>query len=196
MNLEDKLAHFSKFCITDARSKADKIIADYQDALDKAFEEYKHDENRRAAMQLNIEAEKIKREGNRRISIEQTALKKQIGMEHEKLKEAVFCELTQRLDEFMKTPAYNKLIEAQIQAVLDFADSDTAEIYIDPKDEAMLDGLVQKYGNILRLSKDSFIGGTKAVIAAKNILIDNSFAKKLDDARESSKLELGGAFNG
>ena len=70
MNLEDKLAHFSKFCITDARSKADKIIADYQDALDKAFEEYKHDENRRAAMQLNIEAEKIKREGNRRISIE------------------------------------------------------------------------------------------------------------------------------
>ena len=40
------------------------------------------------------------------------------------------------------------------------------------------------------------MGGTKAVIAAKNILIDNSFAKKLDDARESSKLELGGAFNG
>ena len=194
MKLEDKLAHFSKFCITDARNRADKMLEDYQAALDKSFEEYKHDEERRAAMQLSSEADTIKREGNRRISIEQTALKKQIGTEHEKLKEAIFSELKAKLKDFMSTRAYYEMLKNQIREVLDFAGTDEAQIYIDPKDGGWLRELVSEYGSSIKLNDTGFMGGTRAVISAKNIFIDNSFETKLSDARENLKLELGGTF--
>ena len=145
-------------------------------------------------MQLSLEADKIKREGNRRISIEQTALKKQIGTEHEKLKEAIFSELKAKLKDFMSTRAYYEMLKNQIREVLDFAGTDEAQIYIDPKDGGWLRELVSEYGSSIKLNDTGFMGGTRAVISAKNIFIDNSFETKLSDARENLKLELGGTF--
>ena len=77
---------------------------------------------------------------------------------------------------------------------MDFAGTDEAQIYIDPKDGGWLRELVSEYGSSIKLNDTGFMGGTRAVISAKNIFIDNSFETKLSDARENLKLELGGTF--
>lgn len=45
----------------------------------------------------------------------------------------------------------------------------------------------------IRVSQYPFSGGTRAVIASKNILIDNSFETKLKEAGENFQFILGGS---
>ena len=48
-------------------------------------------------------------------------------------------------------------------------------IYINPSDEPRQAALEAATGTRLTLSSEDFIGGTRAVIRDRNILIDNSF---------------------
>jgi len=44
----------------------------------------------------------------------------------------------------------------------------------------------------IRISQYPFLGGTRAVIISKNVLIDNSFETKLKEAGENFQFVLGG----
>ena len=81
----------------------------------------------------------------------------------------------------------------RIQEALDFAEDDVITIYIDPSDEALLPALTEHFGFTPILSRDSWMGGMRAVIRSKNILIDNSFATLLHDAKEEFVFTGGGA---
>ena len=51
--------------------------------------------------------------------------------------------------------------------------------------------LIQKTGISLQVSGEDFIGGIRAEIPHKNILIDNSFAANLDAMRKEFKFDGG-----
>ena len=80
-------------------------------------------------------------------------------------------------------------------------------VYIDifsldgyPADEKKLHNLAMQHQADVRISEYSFLGGTRAVIPGKNILIDNSFQAKLAEARENfqfdSAAQTGGTIHG
>lgn len=184
MTTEEKLQHFLDSCVSDASSRSEKMLADYRAALEKTFEDHKTDSRRRQAMELQTESEKIKREGNKQLSLEHMELRRKIGQMQEELKDKLFVELKDRLDNFMETSAYHDLLERQIRDAMKFADGEEMTIYLDPADEDQAQRLSLHHGANIKVSKYSFMGGTRAVIPAKNILIDNSFASKIDDARE------------
>ena len=80
------------------------------------------------------------------------------------------------------------------------ADGEPMIIYIDPADEKKLHNLAMQHQADVRISEYSFLGGTRAVIPGKNILIDNSFQARLAEARENfqfdSAAQTGGTIHG
>ena len=84
----------------------------------------------------------------------------------------------------MKTSAVPELLERQIEHATEFAGNDPLIVYLDPADE---DNCAAPWHQLrrarFRLSEYSFGGGTRAVIPPSNILIDNSFATKLEEAK-------------
>ena len=84
----------------------------------------------------------------------------------------------------MSTPAYVKLLEKQIKDILKIAGGEHVTIYIDPNDQFLLQDLAVATNTAISVSEYSFMGGTRAVLEERHMLIDNSFETKLTEAKE------------
>lgn len=151
------------------------MLDEYTQALEKTFEEHQADAHRRADMQLKAETQKIQKDINKKLSIEQINLKRTLGHKQDELKDKLFVELRDMLANFMETAEYDRLLDAQVADAVKIADGEPMIIYIDPADEKKLHNLAMQHQADVRISEYSFLGGTRAVIPGKNILIDNSF---------------------
>lgn len=192
MTTEEKLKHFQDICMTDARERSARMLDDYMNALETTYEEHAADAKRRAAMQVEAETEKLKREINKRLSIGQLDLKREASRRQEELKDKLFVELRDKLANFMETPDYQHLLERQVKAAKDFAGDEGLVVYMDPSDADKLQRIAMHHGVSIKVSEYSFDGGTRAVLPGKHILIDNSFETKINEARHEFKFDLGG----
>ena len=200
LTTEEKLEHFSSFCIEDARTRSAKMLDEYTNALEQTLEEHQADARRRAGMQLDAETAKMQREINKKLSIEQINLKRTLGHKQDELKDMLFVELKDMLANFMETGEYLKLLEKQVTRAKEVAGTEALIIYLDPADEDKARRLALQYNADIRISEYSFSGGSRAVIPSKNILIDNSFETKLAEAKAEFRFELnteaGGKIDG
>lgn len=90
----------------------------------------------------------------------------------------------------MTTSAYQQLLIKQIKNIQKEAGSGKLILYIDPADSDKRSSLQVATGAPVTVSEYSFMGSTRAVLQDRNILIDNSFASKLE------KLKADFSFNG
>lgn len=169
---------------------AEKILSDYRSALDKDFADYQSSEIRLADMEVKTETTRIDKETNKELALEQIKLKMEISKKAAELKEKIFAQLEAKLASYQSSPAYEALLDSQIDKALKFAGNDEVKIYIDPNDEALAHKLSVKQGIDIIISKYPFHGGLRAVIPAKNILIDNSFEKKIAEAKDKFDVEM------
>ena len=103
----------------------------------------------------------------------------------EEIKKKVFDEVESKLLSFKSSPEYIEYLYKMIQEALDFAAEDEMVIYIDPSDESCIPALEKRFGFAPSVSRESWIGGMRAVIPAKNVFIDESFAERMKRARET-----------
>ena len=192
MTTEEKLKHFQDICMEDARERSAKMLDDYMNALEKAYEEHTADARRRADMQVEAETEKLEREINKRLSIGQLDLKREFSHRQEELKDKLFVELKDKLANFMETQEYQQLLDRQVKEAKAFAGDEELIIYMDPSDGDKLQRIAMHHNASIKLSEYSFTGGIRALIPCKHILIDNSFETKLSEARHEFKFDLGG----
>ena len=82
------------------------------------------------------------------------------------------------------TPEYLEYLSERIQEARDFAGEDALVVYLDPADQNWIPELAARFGFAPVVSREAFMGGMRAVIHSKNILIDNSFATLLREAKE------------
>ena len=80
---------------------------------------------------------------------------------------------------------------AKIKEALDFAENDEISIYLSPEDSSLAEKLQQSTGAAIQIAKDSFLGGIRATIPQKNILIDHSFAGNFEAAYKEFKFDGG-----
>lgn len=192
MTTEEKLKHFQDICMEDARERSAKMLDDYMNALETAYEEHVADAKRRADMQVAAQTEKLEREINKRLSIGQLDLKREFSRRQEELKDKLFVELRDRLANFMETQDYQRLLDRQVKDAKEFAGDEELIVYMDPSDADKLQRIAMHHNASIKVSEYSFDGGTRAVIPGKHILIDNSFETKLAEARHEFKFDLGG----
>lgn len=191
MTTEEKLKHFEEAALEEARQKSAKAVEEHRQVLEKLKQDHIDEKNRQAAIQIKTETDKLKRANNMAVSKEEIEIKRQISKKHDELKEKLFVEVRQKLDDFMTTPAYQKLLVREIQKILEVAGEDEVTIYIDPADESMLTSLHVATNTVLTLSQYSFGGGIRAVLPSRHILIDNSFSTKLEEMKQDFRFDGG-----
>lgn len=192
MTIEHKLKHFEEICTRDAAGQYEKMIADCTACQESVLKDHMELAEKQAAARLEAETEAIRRETNKKLSVNQIAIRRIYSQKQEELKGKIFSELRDRLARFMETPGYDAMLKAQIRKAKQFAGAEEIHIYIDPTDQEKQALLSMETGCDIRVSRYPFLGGTRAVIASKNVLIDNSFETKLKEAQESFQFMLGG----
>ena len=185
MTTEEKLKYFLDVTIENASNNSAQIIDDYTASLNKSFEDHKVDATRQAKLQVELGIAQLEKDKNKELSKEQLILKKELNKKQDNLKEKLFIEVGYLLEDYMSSRAYQELLIEQINFAKEFAKDTDITIYIDPADTGKLASLMTATNTQIHLNEHGFMGGTKAVIHSKNILIDKSFEAKLKEAKDS-----------
>jgi len=191
MTLEEKLMHFQKTTMENAKNKSEEMLKDYRDGLNNVFEEHKIAKDRQAELQIKVEKYDIKREQNKELSNEQIKIRKAFRDTHDTLKDELFAKTRDLITDFLKTEEYEQVLVGQIQMALDFAKEESITIYIDPIDEPKKASLEHATGIELLVSEESFLGGIRAVVSSKHVLIDYSFESKFEEVKAEYQLSGG-----
>ena len=134
-------------------------------------------------------SDNIIRERNRRLSAESMEFRRRVLEKSEEITNHIFQDVRRKLEDYMRTPAYTELLCAQIKNAVAFAkDGDSITLYINPTDADKKSELESKTGVALTVSDRDFIGGIRAVISSRSILIDNSFLTKIEESRSNFTL--------
>lgn len=164
---------------------SEEMLKAYQASLDEQFEAHKAQIEQQAAAEVAAELEEIRREGNKQLAHEHLIIKRTLSQKMTEIKDKLFIELADLLNEYKKSPAYPQLLERQICKARDFAKDDQISIYLDPDDASLGEQLEKKTGVSLVISQYRFGGGTRAVIPSRHILIDNSFDSRVAELKEN-----------
>ena len=191
MTIDEKLQHFYEVSLEEAREDAAQAIQEHKKLLSEKLEEHRQLSRQNAEAEVKAETEHVRREVNKALSAEQITLKRDWSKKQEELKEALFGEVSTKIRDFMSTSEYETYLCRKIKEAQDFAENDEIHIFLSSTDRERLDALIQKTGISLQDSGEDFIGGIRAEIPHKNILIDNSFAANLDAMRKEFKFDGG-----
>ena len=185
MTTEEKLKHFLDVTTESTNAKNAKVLTDYTNALEKALEEHKEESTRKAALQLKLSEDSFKKKQNAEIARAQLQIREKAGELSEELKAKLFTEVRDKLENYMDTREYQDYLVAEIRKAKQFAGDEEVLIYIDPADSGKLNSLASMTNTTVEVSKYGFGGGIRALIRARNILIDQSFETKLKEAEEA-----------
>ena len=191
MTIDEKLSHFYDVTIEDAQAKAAGILEEHRKALAQMTEKHKADSQENAQVQIKAETANARREINKALSAEQLTIKRDWTKKQNELKEKLFAEVKTQLENFRNTPDYPAYLENKIKEALDFAEQDKSNIYLSPEDSALLPDLVERTKAFITVSAEDFLGGIKATIPHKNILIDHSFAGNFQAVYKEFKFDGG-----
>ena len=191
MTIDEKLSHFYDVTIEDAQAKAAGILEEHRKALAQMTEKHKADSQENAQVQIKAETANARREINKALSAEQLTIKRDWTKKQNDLKEKLFAEVKTQLENFRNTPDYPAYLESKIKEALDFAEQDKINIYLSPEDSALLPDLVERTKAFITVSAEDFLGGIKATIPHKNILIDHSFAGNFQAVYKEFKFDGG-----
>lgn len=181
MNLENKMEHLRRTTMEEARAEGNAIIENYREALNKAFEEHKKEALQQSQALIKAETINARQQINRALAKSQTDLKRSLGKVSFELKDKLFKEIFGFVDDFMKSRQYDDYLIKCIRHAAAFAGNDPVTIYINPSDEKKKSYLEEKSGASLTVSTEDFIGGVRAVVRSRNVLIEHSFKTALQD---------------
>lgn len=179
MTLEEKILNLQASSMEQARAEGNAIIDSHREALEKLFSDHKAEAIRQSETRIKAEATNARLSYNQATAKYQLELKRRQGKVQQELKDKVFEEAEQLVDEFMKTEAYDEFLFKCIRKAKKFAGKEEITIYINPTDEKKRAELEDAARVRLTVSAEDFKGGIRAVIRSRNILIDNSFKTQL-----------------
>ncbi|MEE8827142.1 MAG: V-type ATP synthase subunit E [Eubacteriales bacterium] len=191
MTQDEKLENFLHMSVETAQQESQKALDEYQAQLDRSFEEHKAVRRQQAADAVRDEKVRAEREINRQLSSREIDIRQTIAQRQDELKTHLFERVAEKLQAFKGTKDYEDFLVRKINEAKKFAGKDEMTVYIDPSDAALADTLAKKTGVTPIISKEEFVGGMRAVIRSRNVLIDNSFKTLMADQRDSYSFEGG-----
>lgn len=190
MTIEEKLKHFTTVTIESVHSKCEESLNEYKADLDEQFEKHKEEAIRDSKLREKTLRDGIERKASKEYTMEQLHLKRKINRKQNELKAKIHEEIATALLEYRKKPEYKELLIKQINAAKDFARGEEINIFIDEDDMGLCEELNAACGIRLNISEHLFMGGIRAEIPKKNILIDNTFETKLEESVEKFMVTL------
>ncbi len=193
MTLEEKIAHLQETVMTEARSEGNAIIDNHKKALESLFEKHKKEATAQSEVRIKSETLRARRQVNQAAAKAETELKRALGKTQNELKVRLFDEVKALLTDFTQTDEYMDYLCNKISEAARFADGEEMTIYISPSDKEKQTELEKRTGMTITISEYDFMGGMRAVIRGRNILIDHSFQAAVDHEYHQFSFAAGGA---
>lgn len=190
MTIEDKLKHLQDAAMTEAREEGNNTINTHRQALESIYQKHVEENRTQSTTRIKSEIIRAKQQLNQATAKAQVTLKRKLGKRQLMLKDQLFFEVRNLLDDYMLTDAYIDLLQSYINDAASFAAGESLTIYMNANDADKKAELEQRTGLSLTISKDDFYGGIRAAIPGRNILIDHSFKRKFES--EYDKFQFGG----
>ena len=190
MTIEEKLKHFTTVTIENVHGKCEASLNEYKADLDERFEKHKAEAIRDSKLREKTLRDGIERKASKEYTMEQFHLKRKINRKQNELKAKIREEIVNALAEYRKKPEYKELLARQIKSAKAFARGEEINIFVGEDDAAFCDELNKQCGVTLNVYEQSFMGGIRAEIPKKNILIDNTFETKLEESVEKFMVTL------
>lgn len=181
MTLEEKLSKFSEALARETQKHGDKIVQEYEKTLKKNFDNHKDEAFRHADLQIKQAYTTYKKERSKFISTTNLNIKKVIRKRTMELKESLYVEIVEKLNEFKKSSEYLELIKNCIKKVEDYSHNSEFTIFIDKSDEKLIESIHSFTNHKIKFSYDNIIGGIYAYLPNEKILLNLSFKDKLTD---------------
>src|SRR5699024_7357078 len=191
MNLEEKIVHLQTAAMEQERAEGNKIKDSHREALQKVFADHKTEAEHQEELRDREEKTRAKLALNQAKAKPQLEMKSQRGKMQQELKDKVFNGVMEIVPAYMKTVEYDAFLEKCIRRAEAYAGDDLAVIYLSPSDEGKKEAVEEKTGVSLDIYPEDFIGGVRAEIQSRNILIDNSFQPQLRDEARSEERRVG-----
>lgn len=188
MTPEEKLSNFHNIVIEQATTATDIMLKEYQAGLDKNLLELENNLRHKSKMLIKNTKENLEREKNKAVSLASTKAKKAESDITKEILDSIFLKVSEKLKYFMTTREYDTYLIKTLTMAISFAKGNPTKIYINPSDSHKKSVLEETMNHQILISDRDFIGGIRAVIPSKNILIDESFLTKLTEQRETYKL--------
>ena len=177
MTIEERIAHIQEAAMEEARMKADSITNEKM--LSGIFNQHRDEALRQSEVRIRGELINARQQQNMAASRAQIELKREYGKRQKELKKKLFEEVEQKLQEYMKTDEYKRALVRYIEKALRFANGEELTIYINPTDADKQEFLEEHTG--MKLSKEDFVGGVRAVVHGRNVLIDHAYKGELEN---------------
>ena len=193
MTIEEKIAHIQGAAMEEARSKGNEIIKQHKRALESMYQTHCQEARIQADTRIKAETASARQQLNTAVSKGQLRIRRELGSVQQTLKNELFKEVMQMIEDYKKTEDYLKLLVSYISDAARFADGQPLMIYISASDEEKKDYLEQYTGMTVTISEEDFIGGVRSVIPGRNILIDHSFRGALEKEYQEYTFKGGAA---
>ena len=187
MTNEEKITHIRTAAMEEARAEANAIIKQHEDALRSVFEQHQIEARRQSETRVRAESVTAKQQLNMAMSKAQLELKREMGKTQTE-------EVQLKLLAFMRTEEYKEVLIRYIEKAAQFASGMAMTIYINPSDADKKTYLEERTGMTLTISKVDFIGGVRAVVPEKTVLVDYAFKGALEN--EYQKFRFRGGVKG
>lgn len=184
MTIEEKIAHIQDVVMEEARGKGNAVIEKHKQALDHIFETHRQEVTRQSQTRIKAETTSARQQLNTAASKRQIQLKRELSKVKNTLKTQLFEEVRELLNEYMKTEEYQELLVLYITKAVKYANGQPFMIYINATDADKKDYLEERTGLTITVAQDDFVGGIRAVIPERNILMDYSFEGALEQEYE------------
>ena len=133
MTIEEKLQHFYDTSVAEAQTEAENTLEAHKKSLEEMFEKHKESRKMDAEAQIKAETENATREVNKALSAEQLTLRRDWTAKQNELRNELFVEVKNHLEDFMESPEYQDYLCTRIQKAREFAGNDEIFIYLPRK---------------------------------------------------------------
>ena len=183
MTTEQKLELFVQTAINNVKQQREQLLAEYEEQLKADFAKQKEEYRISANATFLRKQEKARLEINRRLSDDMNHQKSELANKTNQLTIEIFEDVIKELNSYRATTKYVTYLEQTIAKILALADGSPVSFSIDAKDSELLNLLTTKTGITPSISKRPLLGGVIAKLPDKNLLIDESFQTKLNEAK-------------
>ncbi|KAA9242122.1 MULTISPECIES: hypothetical protein [Aerococcus] len=185
MKLEEKMAYFKDQVTQQSQSEIDQQINQYRQTLEDDYQKFQEQTDETFAHRLVNEKEALRKENNKAISQIQINQQRELFLTEENMKLTLFKTFTKQIESYQESEAYIEQLKKMLKNIQAYAGREKYDLYIDENDSHLRSQLESYASHPIIISDRPFMGGIRAVLRERQILVDYSFLTFLDRLKEN-----------
>ena len=185
MKLEEKMAYFKDQVTQQSQAEIDQQINQYRQTLEDDYQKFQEQTDETFAHRLVNEKEALRKENNKAISQIQINQQRELFLTEENMKLTLFQTFTKPLESYQESEAYIEQLKKMLKNIQAYAGREKYDLYIDENDSHLRSQLESYASHPIIISDRPFMGGIRAVLRERQILVDYSFLTFLDRLKEN-----------